>query len=128
MSADAGTTSARLLGELVLAARAQATPPSSTSLAQHAQVELSLPDGQTRFAADLLRRIARLVNRHVTPHPGRALTPGGSPNSLALRLLVPRSNDVYDRLGAVYAIQQLVDVQVSGRCFAQTCLPLAHPL
>jgi hypothetical protein len=70
MSADAGTTSGRLLADLVHAARAQPTPPSSTSLALHAQVELSLPDGQTRFAADLLRRIARLVNRHERPLGG----------------------------------------------------------
>lgn len=120
MSADAGTTSARLLADLVHAARAQATPPSSTSLAQHAQVELSLPDGQTRFAADLLRRIARLVNRHAAPlvadghsHPPGQLT---LTPALPLSCLVPHSNDVYDRLGAVYAIQQLVDVQVSVRC------------
>jgi hypothetical protein len=58
---DATTKTARILTDVVAKARAGLAPDQS--LAEHALVELALPDGQTRFAQDLLRRLARLVNR-----------------------------------------------------------------
>ncbi len=98
--------SARLLADLTVAARQHTGQPTDHALAEHAVLELSHSEGQARFLADLFRRIGRLVNRcahaRAAPRACRRLT--------AWRRVF--SNDTNDKLGAVYAILELIDVPV----------------
>ena len=123
--------SARLLAELAAAARrgGRPEPGAAAALAEHALAELREASGElaaARFAADLLRRMQRLVDRRVprcsasTRHAGRAgPLPRRSSRSRASKLTQrpcavarARSADPSDKLAAVYAVDALVDVPV----------------
>lgn len=70
--------SARLLAELAAAARrgGRPEPGAAAALAEHALAELREASGElaaARFAADLLRRMQRLVDRCVPRYPASPL-------------------------------------------------------
>ena len=123
--------SARLLAELAAAARrgGRPEPGAAAALAEHALAELREASGElaaARFAADLLRRMQRLVDRRVPcnkaarVHAGRAgplsrRSRCSRAATLTQRRCVrvcPRSTDPSDKLAAVYAVDALVDVPV----------------